>query len=142
MGSGEMNARRTETSALLVVALMLTCVNRQPQAPVVSAVEPDSVVEGVSVSVTIRGTFHFDYYADFQDGSQARLGTEFSARLDDTGLEDVRWFDTTEIVATVPASLAVGVYELAVEDPAGRVGRLAAAFEIVGCTHSARADPR
>ena len=87
-------------------------------APVVDGVTPDSAPLGQETAVTITGE-------SFIGASEVKLDDPSS-----TSLTNVSVNSATEIVATVPAGVAVGVYNIIVTTPAGSNSTSAEKFTV------------
>lgn len=115
----------------LVLALLWSCSDREPEGPQPLALTPASAPPGVATPITIRGrSFHPAARPNFDDESQALVSFAFAAALGPHPLEGVSYVSEGELAAVVPASLAPGIYDLTVSDPRGRRGVLPAAFRV------------
>lgn len=117
--------------AVLGICASPACKSAEPSAPRPEGMEPLSTVEGVSVATTIYGrSFWIKTNANFVTGDHT-VDASFTARLGDTLLEPVEYVTGKQLAAVVPSTLAVGVYDLTVVDPVGRVGVLREAFTVL-----------
>ena len=92
---------------------------------------PPIAVEGVSVEAAIEGSsFWLKTHTSFATGELTVDGS-FKAQLGNTILEDVEYISSKQLTAHVPDTLEVGVYDLTVVDPAGRIGVLRKAFAVL-----------
>lgn len=88
-------------------------------APTVTAIDPVTTTVGVATAVTIEGT-------NFMPGITAKLvdgGNEYA-------LTNIVRISDTEISATVPGTVPVGVYDVTVTNPDDQEATLAAAFTV------------
>jgi len=93
-----------------------------PMPPIVESIVPASAVPGSSVQVTIYGYF-------FQPGASPYIGRTLLGNVEYLGAETTvphRW----RLRATVPASLAAGVYDVTVVNPDGKAGLLPRGFTV------------
>jgi hypothetical protein len=120
-----------------MLCALSTCAEVVPSAPRPAQVEPGSGPASEPVAVVIRGKdFAIDVSVSYDDSNDSRVDTRFQATLGEAPLTDVSYVDARTLRATVPPGLTPGWYDLAVADPAGRVGTLAHAYEVLAgeCT--------
>ncbi len=115
---------------LLPVAAALACGGDSTLARVeVNSVTPDEVEEGNTQLISILGSgFHVRLGADLNDGIVVAGSVDVTFGGDP--VDDVVLVSETEITASVPATLAIGVHDMRVVFSDGRVGSLASAFEV------------
>ena len=125
-------AAAAAAAAVLALALALTACARAPEPPAPARVEPAQGLEGIETPVAIRGAAF--WAGATVGGSCARepVGHDdrFAAWLGDVELSGVAQLDPETLSATVPATLALGVYDLTVTGPYG-TATLPGAFEVV-----------
>ncbi len=116
--------------ALCALVVVSACAQVKPP-PDISAVEPNRVARGVDTQVTIRGDHFFGELMRGDDGTYTEDLT-FQVRLPGPGMElAVTFGDTRTLTATLPASLAVGSYDVVVETPGGDQVTAPDAFSVV-----------
>jgi hypothetical protein len=122
--------RTDARAAVLALAAVAACA-RAPstEGPAPSSVEPAVGSAAAPVPVLVRGTrFYVRPVQDVGDGG-AWIDAHYRAWLGTVPLDSVTWQDEQTLAAVVPAGIAPGTYALTVEDPFGRRGVLAAAYE-------------
>jgi len=88
--------------------------------PLITAIEPARVPAGVDTPVTVRGR---NFFGELDRTADGRYSAEldFMIALPGTGRTlPATFVDTHTLTLTLPADVAVGNYELAVETPSGR----------------------
>lgn len=118
--------------AALVLSLLSACRTGEREAPRLLSIEPARIVEGAAASVTIKGE-HLTgrSYTDFSHASGSHIDQDFTARLGNASLREVKLVDDGALVAIVPEGLAAGTYDLVVTDPWGHEAQLSAGFRVV-----------
>lgn len=127
---------RRPVPILLLALAAPCCTSLDLPLPVVSAVAPPAAPNASSTALTVTGrNFAADLHVDFDDPGQSQVDAAFDLELlHPSGtrfpLENVTLVSSTEILATVPASLTPQTYDLLLVDPRNRVARLANAVQI------------
>jgi hypothetical protein len=116
----------------VAAVIVISCSVSTGSSPTVASVNPSFAYLGEEVDVEIAGDgFALDPTQDMScGGSPITIDDGFDGALGATALDDVVWMDDRTLVARVPATLAVGVYDLTVETPGGEVATLVDAFEV------------
>lgn len=130
---------RRPRRALVVALVCASCTAaRQPGGPTPLAVIPSRATPDAPVRVEISGRdLDARVETDFASGGTTGVDAGFSAWLEPTlagsavPLADVALTDHRSLVATVPAGLVPGTYDLVVVDPSGRRGLLERAYRVV-----------
>ena len=122
---------RTELVLLSSAVLGLAaCSAAQPGAPGPRSVEPAFGFSTSPTAVEIRGDAFAVKPVQELDGRGSHVDSGFRAWVGATELEAVGWVDAGRLTARVPAGLAPGLYDVAVEGPFGR-GVLQAGFRVI-----------
>lgn len=119
--------RTASTAALLALA---ACSAAQSGPPRPDAIEPAYGFAGSATLVEIRGTGFAVKPVQELDARGSRVEGAFRAWLGATELDAVQWIDGGRLTARVPAGLAPGLHDLAVEGPFGR-GALPGSFRVL-----------
>jgi hypothetical protein len=116
---------------MAALALFVGSCTRDSAGPRPEEVEPSTGAAGQAVSVRILGRgFNPMVKASYDDPERSKIETAFRAALGSHDLENVLYVDGQTLEAAVPSTLSPGVYDLVVTDPAGREGKLEAAFTV------------
>ena len=110
---------RTETAALLVASLLAACASRELPPPHPTAVAPAHGFATIETSIEIAGEDFHVRAVQRADGGGSTVDAGFRAWLGPVELLDVAWSSPRRLGARVPAGLAAGWYDLAVEGPSG-----------------------
>lgn len=122
---------RTGALALTVLTMAGTC-RTAPQDPLLFAIEPGAVKVGdfpTLVRVSGEGLHNRVRLALDRDGPARVRETE--VRIGDIELDDVQFLSSSELTATVPGGLAIGVYDVEVRLGDGETATLERAFEVL-----------
>ena len=119
-------------AALLVLLSLAACEKLVADAgPRPQAVSPAGAYQGQQVRVRVSGT-GFDVRGVQRLGGGGEISAQFEIRIGGVTLTDVRYLGDaggTEVVdGLVPADLPVGVHDVELRDPYGRIGVLRGAF--------------
>lgn len=121
---------------LLLLALAASCTSSDLPPPVVSAVDPPAVPNASSSAVTVLGrNFAAEVTVDFDDPGQSQVDAVFDLTIVHPdgrrfSLQNVSLVSSTQILATVPASLSPQTYDLLLVDPRGGAAVLPDALQI------------
>jgi hypothetical protein len=140
LGIGIRLSARTATAALLLSAA--SCAGGSDQPMGLLRMAPQAANNDIPLPAIIYGTsFRPTYHFDTVSGSAGVDVSGFSASLAldppsatpvDVPVSAVTWEAATMLQASVPAGVAVGVYDLVVRDPRGQSSTLPRAFESLG----------
>ena len=118
-------------SALLACALACARTSAPPPPPAPAAVDPPGSYFGQPTLVRLRGAgFTLGAVQQLGGGGHIALQEDFRAFLGTAPLQDVRWVDSSTLLATVPASVPPGTYALSVQGPYGN-GTVDGVFRVV-----------
>jgi hypothetical protein len=121
---------RSEALALLVAPLLAACgaAGRPPPRP--TAVSPAIGFSTADAAVEIAGDDFHVRAVQRADGGGSSVDAGYRAWLGGVELLEVTWANPRLLTARVPAGLAVGGHDLAVEGPFG-TGGLAGAYQVI-----------
>ncbi len=125
--------RRPATMLLAALGTM-ACACQDPPAPVITAVRPAEAPNDVDSPLAVWGAHFLPMVkADMNDPAQSQVNASFAldlVRSDGTQvpLTGVTLVSENEILATLPAGVSPGTYDLHLVDPRGRTADLPSAF--------------
>ena len=124
-------------STLLACALACARTSAPPPPPAPAAVDPPGSYFGQPTLVRLRGAgFTLGAVQQLGGGGHIALQDDFRAFLGTAQLQDVRWVDSSTLLATVPASVPPGTYALSVQGPYGN-GTVDGVFRVVDAVPAA-----
>lgn len=118
----------------LVAAGIAACAPAEPVVPAPRAVTPPWGFNGEDTPVVIAGDAFWPSLdvgvGRAGSGVDAAFAVELVSGTERTPLATVTWQDVGTLVATVPAGLPVGTFDVAVRAPSGATGVLPSAFAV------------
>ncbi|MBL4634490.1 MAG: hypothetical protein JKY56_11495 [Kofleriaceae bacterium] len=124
-------------SIATVLMFLATCAESENPAPKIVAVDPPSVSDRESTTVTFRGNNFFSRVIrfDLESAQDLEVDVTFSVAIDDQVLDvgSVRWVDPKSIEVRLPAGLPLGLHHATVTIPDGRSSTLVDAFDVLPC---------
>jgi hypothetical protein len=125
------------SSVLLV--LLVGC--SDPSGPEPISVDPPWKWQHETKKIQIMGDRFFGQpRSNYNNKNEAYTNQTFTVMLGDHTLQDVKWLGKDRLEATVPNTLPLGVFVLAVIGPQGQRGILPAAFSVRSTAHDAGPD--
>jgi len=122
---------RLATIAALLAGACSGSTSNSDNSPRDLSITPKVGYASGNVDVVIEGTGFLRKVTVPQGGGEPTLDTRHRAWLEDRELVDVTWQSGTKLEAKVPQGLAVGKYDLIVENAIGNRGTVKDAYEVV-----------
>ena len=119
------------TVAVLAAAAAAGCSGAPDRAPRIDHLTPSGGVADLATAVVVHGRGFYPRTVQSASGGPAAIDVGQKAWLDGVALEGVVWVDEETLQLTIPAGLALGPHELAVENALGLRTTLGGAWTVI-----------